>query len=310
MADEGPVEVLVVNRWRRYGHDRLYVQDQSGQRLGYHDVKTGTDVIEDHGRVQEFRKAIEAYSAGRQTGGTGPSSPSSPPSPSQTFVPQQGGKHAAPAQLPVERPWTDLASNRPGDGVRRRADAERQKAPFSTRVARVLGVHTPERAWRLGAEGETAVGDALARVSEDWRALHSVPLGDRGSDIDHVVIGRGGVYTINAKHHPDAQVVVNRDTVLVNGVKQLYVRNSRFESNKTGELLSRAVGYRVPVVGLVVLVGVKKGTTVKSQPADGRVVVLPYAGLTGWLAARGSILDSQQCDVLYQAARRSTLWTE
>ena len=59
-----------------------------------------------------------------------------------------------------------------------------------TFVARVFGVHTEERAWRVGSVGE------------------------RGSDIDHLAIGPGGVFTINAKHHAGAKIWVGGDTFL------------------------------------------------------------------------------------------------
>ena len=84
--------------------------------------------------------------------------------------------------------------------------AHRQAAPVKTLLARVLGVHTDERAWRIGADGEEAVAARLAKLGGHWRVLHAVPVGDRGSDIDHVVIGPAVVFTINSKHHPHASV--------------------------------------------------------------------------------------------------------
>jgi hypothetical protein len=44
-----------------------------------------------------------------------------------------------------------------------------------------------------------------------------LPVGDRDSDIDHVVIGPVGVFTIDAKNHPQANVWVRDDTCKVNG---------------------------------------------------------------------------------------------
>lgn len=78
-----------------------------------------------------------------------------------------------------------------------------------TFLARVLMVHTEERAWRIGADGEEKVGaqlDKLIQRDPRWRAIHAIEVGERGSDIDHLVIGPGGVYSLNAKHHPGAKV--------------------------------------------------------------------------------------------------------
>jgi hypothetical protein len=91
-------------------------------------------------------------------------------------------------------------------------------------------VHTDERAWRIGADGERKVADRLARLPQAWTVLHALPVGARGADIDHLVIGPGGVFTINTKHHPDARIWVGGDTFLVNGKRYPYVRNARHEA--------------------------------------------------------------------------------
>lgn len=61
-----------------------------------------------------------------------------------------------------------------------------------TLLARALGVHTEERAWRVGAKGEQTVGRELERLGDQWTIVHDVPVGDRGANIDHVVVGRRG----------------------------------------------------------------------------------------------------------------------
>lgn len=51
-----PVDDLCTRRWRRYGHDRWYVNDQDGKTLGYLDVKMGevhVDTEADRSRVVE-----------------------------------------------------------------------------------------------------------------------------------------------------------------------------------------------------------------------------------------------------------------
>lgn len=48
-----------------------------------------------------------------------------------------------------------------------------------------------------GAAGERKVGAILDRLGPDWHVLHGVWLG-RG-DIDHVLVGPGGTFTIETK---------------------------------------------------------------------------------------------------------------
>lgn len=79
----------------------------------------------------------------------------------------------------------------------------------------------PTTAWKRGAEGEEIVGLALAAFA-DVVALHDrrVP-GTRGN-IDHLAVGPGGVYVIDAKHH--SGMVERRDVgSLLRPDERLYV---------------------------------------------------------------------------------------
>ncbi len=59
----------------------------------------------------------------------------------------------------------------------------------------------------------------------------------------------GGVFTVNAKNHPDASVWVSGETFMVNGRRVPYVRNSRHEAQRATQLLTDAVGFPVFVTG-------------------------------------------------------------
>ena len=179
-----------------------------------------------------------------------------------------------------ERSWTDLPTNRPGESARTQAHARKQQAPVKTLFARMFGAHTDERAWRIGADGEEAVAARLGRLGDRWRVLHAVPVGNKGSDIDHVVIGPATAY----------------------------VRNSRHEVQRAARLLTAAVGFPVPVTGLIVVVGAHRGLTIKSQPPGQEVFVLTRKEVGRWLERRGEILEDGQIASLYAAARRSTSW--
>ena len=74
------------------------------------------------------------------------------------------------------------------------------------------------------------------------------PVGKGDSDIDHVVIGPGGVFTINTKNHSGQKVWVAGRIFLVNGQKQPHLRNAGHEAQRASRLLSAAAGFRVDVV--------------------------------------------------------------
>lgn len=207
----------------------------------------------------------------------------------------------------------DLAANQPGQAARRRADLEWQKRrsekPLRAVLGRLFDAHTDERAWRIGADGEELVGRELLTVAQKdprWRFVHSVPVGDRGSDIDHVAIGPGGIFTINAKHHPDARIWVGGGTFMVNGQRQPYIRNARYEAQRAARLLSTATGAPVPTFGMIVPVRCGK-LTVKTPPVG--VVVIPRFDLRRWMLSLPAIVPDFRIQTIFEAARRPHTWS-
>ena len=202
----------------------------------------------------------------------------------------------------------DLALHRPGQLVREQAMAAREAAPVRSVLARLLGVHTEERAWRIGADGEEKVAaqvQKLIRKDPRWQVLHAIPVGSKGSDIDHLVVGPGGVFTLNAKHHPGARMWVGGGTFMVNGVRQPYIRNSRHEASRASRLLTSACGVQVEVIGVVVPVGAK-ALTIKTPPVD--VHVVGRRRLRAWLRRREQVLDDATIELVFAHARRSSTW--
>ncbi len=203
--------------------------------------------------------------------------------------------------------WQDLATNAPGQQAMDMARRKRaEMARFKLFAALVLDAKTDERAWRVGAQGERRVGAKLNRLTRHgFLALHSLPVGARGCDIDHPLIGPGGVFTINTKSHPGANVWVRHDTVKVNGHNQPYVRNSRHEVRRVQRLLGRGLGWVPPVQGVIVVMGDR--LTVK-QPPEGEVSVISADCLPRWFRRRPTVLGSQHVQAVFAVARRSTTW--
>jgi hypothetical protein len=211
---------------------------------------------------------------------------------------------AGPAAVHSIAPAADLAGNRPGAAARAKALEERRAAPVRSQVARVLGVHTDERAWRVGADGEEEVGRRLAKLGRDWRVLHAVPVGEQGSDIDHVAIGPPGVFTLNTKNHRGKHVWVAERAFMVSGHRTDYLRNSRFEAQRASKLLSAACGFDIPVEPIIVVMAEK--LTVKARPVG--VHVVPRRGIVKWLKARPPTLTPEGVDEIYQQARSAATW--
>lgn len=319
MSSDADADVLVVRPWRKYGHDRLYVQTASGEKLGYWDNATSTAVTVDGTDLGAFHSALAAHRGGAGAAAPPASVPSEVPPPlverladaEDGLEPLDEVAVVEPQPGETDEPgWRDLASTRAGAAAREQALALKQAAPVKTFLARALGVKTAERNWRIGADAEEEVAARLRKLGKRWKVLHAVPVGENGSDIDHVVLGPGGVFTINTKHHPDASVWVGGNAFLVNGQRVPYVRNSRFEARRTAAFLTAATGGApVTVTAVIAVMGARKGFTVKSQPEDGTVVVLTRRDVARWLGKRPVALTDEQVEALYAVARRSDTWS-
>jgi len=215
--------------------------------------------------------------------------------------------------------WADLTDNAAGIGVTHEAAWRRQ--------AEGAGA---DRSWRVGADGEVAVGqrltellavswwDRVRRRGPQWRVLHSVPLGDgpggavRG-DIDHLLIGPPCVITINTRHHHRGRVIVDGDAVTVNGRDTAYVAKARREAQRARTLLTTTLTRHdhptlaAAVTVSPVLAGV--GGTVHIRHWPSGVTIVQAARLIHTLRSMTTRLAPTDVEVVFELARRSTTWT-
>jgi hypothetical protein len=177
-----------------------------------------------------------------------------------------------------------------------------------TPVARLFGrspLSADSRPWYLGALGELDVANRLDQLGPGWTVLHSVPIGTRGSDIDHVVVGPAGVFTINTKFHEGANVWVGSRRLLVNGQKTDHLRNAHYEAQRVRRLLERALARPVPVTGLIALVGIRR-LTFKSRPEG--AVVLRAGELVRWLNRQPTAFAPEQLALATSVVSSTATW--
>jgi hypothetical protein len=160
-----------------------------------------------------------------------------------------------------------------------------------------------ERARRVGASGEEQVSRELAKLPHGWHVLHAVPIG--GRDIDNLVIGPRGVFTLNTKHHPEGTVCVYEQGLWVNGHSTVYLHESRCEAKRTTTILSKACAMPVEVRPAIVFVDLAK-LTIKGTPPD--VNITTRRGLRNLLMQQPTRRTPVQVEHIFTVARNSATW--
>lgn len=135
--------------------------------------------------------------------------------------------------------------------------------------------------------GELEIAHRLTALGPAWRVLHSVPVGRGTSDIDHVVIGPPGVFTINTKHHEGRDIWLSAKRLLVNGQPTDHLRNARFEAKRASQRMSVAMHAFVDVAPIVAIVGARR-ITVRERPTT--VFVMRERELVAWLSALPAVV--------------------
>ena len=176
--------------------------------------------------------------------------------------------------------------------------------PVRTRLAHALGVVANDRAWRRGASGERVTAMWLGRLPEGWHVFHDVPVGDRGANIDHVVIGPGGVFTVNTKNLT-GKLWVGATSIRRNGHPTDFLRKSIAEARRASRLLSSAVGRAVEVRAILAILADE--WTILEEPAD--VIVRGPRGAKNLMLTQPGALTPREVLELSAAASKPGTWT-
>lgn len=227
------------------------------------------------------------------------------------------------AASPTLSPWpaptlADAAPHDIGEPVRAWAESEpscsqaieprpRRLAANLLSTARWLSSRS-ERAERAAAKEEQRIKDELADLPAGWFVLHSIDIGEldeHDRDIDHVVIGPGGVFTLHLDHQLAAKVWVSEHKVTINGRDSDHLRQARFEARRSSRLLTDACGFDVTVQSVLVLIGAATVQTL-SRPAE--VHVRTQHDIRDWLCKQPVRLDAAMVTAIYMRARFSDTW--
>jgi Nuclease-related domain len=196
-----------------------------------------------------------------------------------------------------------LVGRRAGGSAREKALELRRASPVRTSIDRLLGRHSDERAWRRGATGEQVTARWLGRLPDGWHVFNDVPVGDRGANIDHVIVGPGGVFTVNAKNLT-GKIWVSPRQIRHNGHPTSFLPKSVHEAQRASMLLSAATGRTVDVFPILAILSDE--WTIKEKPTD--VFVAAPRGVKDWLRRRPAILSRAEVTRICAAVSKPTTW--
>jgi hypothetical protein len=155
-------------------------------------------------------------------------------------------------------------------------------------------------AWRRGAAGERRTARLLAPLERrGWAILHDLAIPGTAANIDHLVIGPGGVLVVDSKQYR-GRLQVDRDGMLWHGRHLLVsaLRRVLWQADQADEVLGVADVQVTPIVaahGAAVPWGVRQADGVTILPArrvpDLLQALLPILGpeRVAWLADRARL---------------------
>ena len=149
--------------------------------------------------------------------------------------------------------------------------------------------------WEKGAQGEVAVARILDDLPEGWFALHDLLWPGRWrANIDHIVVGPGGLYVVDAKNW-SGSITVKDDVVRQNGYR-------RDEAVASAESAAAAVQEVVPnappCTGVLCFI--------HNEPIVGRagdVLVCSTNNLRDLLVTRPAVLTADEVQRCLSAVR-------
>ncbi len=174
-----------------------------------------------------------------------------------------------------------------------------------------LGIVKPSAdalSWLRGVRGEQEAVRRFDKLGAGWTVMHSIPVGEKDSDIDHLAVGPGGVFAINSKRHVDKSVWVAGGRLLVNGHQQDHIRNSAYEAARTAKALA-ARGIDVPARAVVAISGAKSITIKAPANWKGRPVDVVSMRQLPRLLTRARVLDDHQVARVVDIVSRPETWS-
>jgi hypothetical protein len=179
----------------------------------------------------------------------------------------------------------------------------RDRRVIGALILRLQSEPRPIGAWEQGASGERIVGARLDRIA-GIEVLHDRRIPGRRSNIDHIAVGPGGVYVIDARlnrgrvEHRDVGRFLRHDVRLFVGGRDQSKRVAKL-TNQVNAIARALADTPVPVEPALCVVEAQGATFGRPFMLDGVWVGTPDA--LPDLVARPGLLDAE---AMHTTARR------
>jgi Nuclease-related domain len=168
-------------------------------------------------------------------------------------------------------------------------------------------LHPDAWPWYTGALGEIEVGRLLTALGPEWFVRHAVPIGADLKDVDHLVIGPGGVYVINTKHHQGKSVWVGDYVVRINKTSVPYISIAQGDGLDVARRLTNKVGFPVAVTSVIAVLHARSLVDGR-LPHNRRVAVVDAQHLARWILAQPRTLDDGDLALIKHGAEDPQTW--
>lgn len=262
---------LAVRHWNRFGAERLYVRTPEGDLIGSVNLDSGTVDLQDPTQRDAFERAVDRWRA---------SAPVPQPRPARTGS-------------------VDLRDERSGGWIPVLTDTRPNAL-----ADRVIAA-SEKRDDDLRARSEHLVTARLRLLeASGYRSVHAIPIGSAGCNIDHLVVGPGGVFALAVFRERATHVWARNDTLTVDGTRQEWLHDTAFVAGRAARMLSTRCEFDVRVHPVVVVVDALRLTV----EGDSDVHVTNRTRLLSWLESQPQCLTEDEVDVIDDTARHPQTW--
>lgn len=191
-----------------------------------------------------------------------------------------------------------------GGGPLSEQPAETPRSPLDWARKRL----TSRTTRRLSAAGQRAE-HRLEQLGPAWRAVEW-PSADLIEDDDHtgfLAIGPGGVYSVTVVDQGRRRVMLAGDVVQIHGRRPPHIARARKAAKKASNVLSAAVGTKVPVVPVLTFVG---SGAISAQGLPTGCLVVAHRELDGVLRAAGNKISAETARKLADVASHPATWAD